>query len=748
MIKLWGEAMRQLHKQLINVVKKLNAGTSMGVGTKIFIAFIVVTFTITTSIAYFATQQISQKIKGLEEYRARVVTEQIIEMIQDKTKSLEIYARLLADSPELEEALLSSNSAKIYEKLIPAKYYSGEEKILVYDFNRKLAAKIAVPSKENKCEDELMTLGLAGMTNSGYGVTENGLEMYAVTPVHFDPTGYGEGRPSGAILVDRHINDQDLQALLKRDEAEISVFFEGKLVASSLKGNLRQAAVPEILSAIAKGEGFHLVALDKAKNSQYVCTWRSIGDKGMLSVLVPTNDLRTINQELSREISGVSVIAGIIVFFCSLILANFLVKPLVKMLDTTIAITNGDFSQKVDVFSADEFGQLGVAINFMAERIRERIEQAEHLATVDGLTGLYNHRYFQQRLDQELAKAERYEWSLSLIIIDIDYFKQYNDNQGHPAGDRAIQQISQILRKNVRGIDLAARYGGEEFALILVNTGPEEAMAVGERIRKEVEEYPFAGRDEQPTGKVTISLGVAGYPMNAQTKDDLIKMADDALYKAKFISKNKVVLYYSVLDDLKTEMDKSERDLLNTIKTLVSVINSKDKYTYGHSERVVQYSTKIAEAMGLSAEEVHRIKVGAYLHDIGKIEIDRKILNMVGSLKADQQEILKQHPSWGAQIISSVKSLQSVVPVILHHHERFDGDGYPSGLCGEEIPLLARILKVADSYDAMTTSRPYQPKRTSEEAKQELVRCAGYDFDPDIVKVFLEVLESTPQLLA
>ncbi|PKM81621.1 MAG: hypothetical protein CVU89_09005 [Firmicutes bacterium HGW-Firmicutes-14] len=722
----------------INCIEKR---INIGVGTKIFIPFFIVILSVIGVISYFATSTSSEKMQKIQQRRAAAVLNTTVENLKVQSKSIEAYARLLADSPVLEEALTGRDYKRLYEILTPAKYYADFEKIILYNREGEIVSQLDSKAKPNREEDKLVTKALAGITSSGFGITENGLELYAGTPVKFDPAQDESEMPIGALIIDRHISQGELIEIKNREGVEINIIYAGELISSTLDRDTRDTILPGLLESMKKGNQFQVVS--PRDGSQYINIWKNIGSEGIVSVLIPNDDILAAQQETSEDIFRITVMTGIMVFFISLLLAKVIVRPLIKMLNTTTAITHGDFSKKIEVITGDEFGQLGKAINYMADRIKERLEQAELLATLDGLTGLYNHRYFQQRLQEEIERAERFSLPLSLVMMDIDCFKHYNDSQGHPAGDRVLRSIGEITRKTIRGVDIAARYGGEEFALILIDTGPDQALMVGERIRKEVESYPFDGRDEQPAGRLTISLGIATYPVNATRKDDLIKMADDALYKAKYISKNKVVLYYSVLDELKTELDKSELDLINTIKTLISVINSKDKYTYGHSERVVQYSVMIAEAFKLPEKDLKNIKVGAYLHDIGKIEIDRELLNKQGPLSEAEMNIIQQHPAWGAQIVSSVKSLKDVVPMILYHHEKFNGGGYPMGIKGEQIPFEARILKVADSFDAMTSLRPYQGRKSYEQSREELVKCSGADFDPDIVEVFLEILDNT-----
>ena len=368
-------------------------------------------------------------------------------------------------------------------------------------------------------------------------------------------------------------------------------------------------------------------------------------------------------------------------------------------------------------------------------------DQIVDMANKDDLTGMYNHRFFQQSLDKEIEKSQKTSQSVSLLFIDIDYFKHYNDIYGHICGDKLLTQLSRLINDNVRTQDIVARYGGDEFAVILPNTTEQEAILAGERIRKAIDEMHFEGEENLPQRKMTVSIGVSQFPDKAKSKTELIGHADDAVYQAKFFNKNRVEVYSSILDELKEDIQEKHIDLISSIKTLISVINAKDKYTYGHTKRVVIYSDLIAERLNLSEKDKKTLKYGAYLHDIGKIEIPQGILNKKTRLTDEEFEYIKKHPENGAEIIKPVPSLKKIIPLIYHHHERYDGNGYPSKLKGEEIPYLARILSIADSFDAMTSNRPYQARKSYEEAIVELLKCKSTQFDPDIVDVFIEILK-------
>ena len=366
---------------------------------------------------------------------------------------------------------------------------------------------------------------------------------------------------------------------------------------------------------------------------------------------------------------------------------------------------------------------------------------AMKLINIDELTGLYNHRYFHNALTQCIKKADDTNGNVCLLFIDIDHFKYYNDSYGHTAGDVVLNMIGTIFKKNVRENDIVSRYGGEEFAIILPDVSEKEAIVIGDRIRNSVEDTYFEGEENQPNGKLTISIGVACYPEKAKRKKELINMADDALYRAKFFNKNRVESYYSVLEELKSDIDEEHIDLISSIRTLISVINAKDQYTYAHTDRVVIYCELMADHLGLSEMDKKKLRYGAYLHDIGKIQIPKDILNKKTKLTEGEWGILKTHPKNGVDIVKPVEALKDVLPLIHHHHERYDGTGYPYGLKGDEIPYLSRILNVADSFDAMTSNRPYHDRRSYDQAVQELELCSSKQFNPEIVKEFIKMLE-------
>ncbi len=365
--------------------------------------------------------------------------------------------------------------------------------------------------------------------------------------------------------------------------------------------------------------------------------------------------------------------------------------------------------------------------------------QAVIWANTDGLTELYNHRHFHELLDREIARGARFGSIFSLILLDIDHFKTFNDNYGHLTGDEVLRNVGRCIETSIRSVDMAFRYGGEEFAIILPSTRLNDAYKVAERIRNTIEAKASPG-----TIPVTVSLGVSTWPIDGMTKQDIISRADTALFQAKQSGRNRVVLSSEVTKGqtslIGSELESKER-AVSIIYALAATVDAKDHYTYGHSKKVSQYAVNMAEALGFPPQKIATIRSAGLLHDIGKIAVPDSILNKAGPLTDDEWEPLKAHPELGMEILKHVIDLVNCLPAILHHHEHYDGSGYPGGLKGEEIPIEARVLTIADTYDAITSVRPYRNQLTPQEALDELRRCAGTQFDPELVKLFCKAIE-------
>jgi diguanylate cyclase (GGDEF)-like protein/putative nucleotidyltransferase with HDIG domain len=364
------------------------------------------------------------------------------------------------------------------------------------------------------------------------------------------------------------------------------------------------------------------------------------------------------------------------------------------------------------------------------QRSTHRALRAMRLALTDPLTGLGNHRHFHERLQRELQSAEENATPLALCFVDIDDFKTINDRFGHPSGDRVLSQVAGRLRQGGE----AFRLGGDEFALLLVDNDESTALEAANSIVERI-----GALDLDHIGNVTVSAGLATFPVQGHGRDQLIRLADSALYWAKEHGKNRVRLYrpdvveLAELKRLAAGPDRAAR--YRAAASLAKAVDARDTYTGSHSERVAELAARLATRIGIDAEQIELTRLAGSLHDLGKLAIPEEILRKAGELTDSERLVLERHPQIGFRMLDSL-GVDPVADIVLHHHERWDGAGYPDGLRGEEIPLGARIIFVADAYDAMTSDRVYRARRSHEEALAELRRCAGTQFDPMIVDAF------------
>jgi len=354
----------------------------------------------------------------------------------------------------------------------------------------------------------------------------------------------------------------------------------------------------------------------------------------------------------------------------------------------------------------------------------------------DDLTGLMTHGYFHKRVDEEISRCSRFGNIFAVLFIDVDLFKSYNDAFGHLAGDTVLGEIAQCMKESIRSLDTPCRYGGDEFAVILPESSPDDAYNIAERIREKIE----TKMDSRGIA-ITCSIGVASWPTSGATRESLLIAADSALYWSKQAGRNRVTVASSGMQSLSSSAT-GEEEILEAIHALAATVDAKDHYTYGHSKKTSEYALLIAQELGFSGEKVALLKAAALLHDIGKIRVPDNVLFKPGPLDYNEWASVREHPKFGVTILRHIKGLAGCLSTIQHHHEHFDGNGYPAGLTGDNIPIEARILAVADAYDAMTSARPYRINRLNhQDAIRELLRCSGTYFDPEIVKVFAAMWE-------
>ena len=388
-----------------------------------------------------------------------------------------------------------------------------------------------------------------------------------------------------------------------------------------------------------------------------------------------------------------------------------------------------------------QFLQSISSICAMAVKNAYAYEKAVEEARKDDLTRLVNRKFFFELLDREF---ERYkDTALSLCLFSIDDFKLYNQLYGTHEGDIALQRVAGILNSGINEHCYAARIGGKEFALILPGYDIYSAKCLAENISAQINEINSADVGQTPS-KLTVSVGICAAPYMASTAKELFRNADTAVYTVKRTGKNAVLIYSAEIyrrESTRTQHKSGYSEHASTIYALTAAIDAKDRYTFRHSRNVAHYAGALAAAAGMSPDLVEIVKEAGLLHDIGKIGVREDILNKPGRLTIDEFDVMKTHVENAVNIIRYLPSLDYAIPAVLSHHERYDGNGYPRKLAGEEIPIMGRILCIADAFDAMTSIRSYKDAMPPEDAIKILRAESGKQFDPNLVEIFAGLVE-------
>jgi diguanylate cyclase (GGDEF)-like protein/putative nucleotidyltransferase with HDIG domain len=385
---------------------------------------------------------------------------------------------------------------------------------------------------------------------------------------------------------------------------------------------------------------------------------------------------------------------------------------------------------------------VGVLAGLLHDRAERLIERLADAARTDALTALLNRRGFEERIDTELARASRSGRPLTVVVGDLDHFKRINDRFGHRVGDRTLQRFAAVAGGVKRRIDDLARIGGEEFALVLPDTDEHGGFLVAERLRRAVRDDGLAA-----DAHVTVSFGIASCPRHAATSEQLLHCADQALYLAKQLGRDRSVIFSDqVAESLAGGAADDGRQAVEQVAAvliLAEALDLRDSGTAQHSQTVGLLCEQIGAALGLDPDRVERLRLAGLLHDLGKIGVPDHVLGKPGALSESEWAEMRKHPELGARILSGA-NLDDISAWVLAHHERPDGRGYPYGVTADTIPLEARVLAVADSYEAMTSDRVYRSGMPREEAIAELQRCAGSQFDAQVVDAFVETLAAVP----
>ena len=532
----------------------------------------------------------------------------------------------------------------------------------------------------------------------------------------------------------------------------------GKALATSfgsaVESNLLQQAYTDWRAALEEAEalfsdeetgsdlavGALAVRLD-ARLEAVVLTLDEVDDRARAEVDEEIARVHAIRTRVALITSIILVLGLLVSFAGGLWLARSVLSPLRDLAEGLRGFSGGTLTGPMPLQGVREIDEVSKAFNAMAENLTRSTshlvsarDELQKQASTDPITQLLNHRYGSMALADAFGRARAENSPLSVLIADIDDFKLFNDVYGHTLGDDVLRSVASVLERSCNGGAIPCRYGGDEFLVIMPDRDRPAALRLAERVRKAAGEIDLRPSDgaSVPLG---LSVGVASFPEDGGTADHLLVLADAEMYEAKRLGSVNAENPGALLD--------RERPggSFRVLDSLVQAIQHRDHYTREHSEVVAEYATRLAVASHCSEQVAHSLRVAGLLHDVGKIIVPDEILKKPGALSAAEYEIMKRHVLVGEMLLREGHYSETVVQAVGHHHERFDGRGYPRAVGGLDIPLAGRIISIADGYSAMCLDRPYRKGLAPEEVASRLRQGAGTQFDPDLTDLFLGVLE-------
>ena len=442
-------------------------------------------------------------------------------------------------------------------------------------------------------------------------------------------------------------------------------------------------------------------------------------------------------------IAGLGIAAFLTAAGTLLLFTFSVIRPLGPLQKVARAAAEGDMDTRAAVTGPTEIRALARSFNAMVEARKKTEETLRRLASTDSLTGLANHGSLHEILEREIQRGLDTGQPLAVLMMDLDGFKLFNDTYGHQEGDRVLSQVASVLVAQFGDSGIVGRYGGDEFMVILPNTDRSAAVESGNKLLEAIAEERLRPRHGSNL-PVMLSIGLSLCPDDAKEKEELIAYADSSLFEAKQLSGSTLVVAHRDPVDSFAK----QRTPFGVLDALVRAVDRKDRYTRLHSQQDAEYAVALGKAIGLTDGTLNSLRVGGLLHDVGKIGVPDEILKKPGPLTEDETAIMREHVVLSNLIVHGVPNLQDVSDSVYSHHERWDGEGYPRGLKGEEIPIAGRIMGIVDAYSAMILDRPYRKALSHQEAIAELRKCSGTQFDPNLIEAFIQIIETQSQAAA
>ena len=606
---------------------------------------------------------------------------------------------------------------------------AGADAVVITDRAGRILGESAAALSGTQSPPGVAT-ALTGTPWSGMTTFRGRLGVAVTTPIFTPGQRYVQGTVTAFALVGTPLARTVAQALA----CEVAFVVGGQVAGQS--GNI--SALPPLPAPTRDDEVLPL-SEQTVGGRRYVGSYhllrlnRQSEPVGVL-ILHPYDEATALRRSLQAGVLGPFAASLVLALLVGAGVARHVTRPLEGIVRAAFQLREGRWPDPFAVERGDEIGLLQTMFNEMTVSLRQSQERLVALLDTDPLTDLDNHRRFQERLAREIARADAGGGSLCLLLLDIDEFGAVNSHEGHSRGDALLRQVAGVLRGELPLDAIAARYGGDEFALLIPQT-TDEATELAEALRDTLRRV--AG--------VTLSVGIAAYQAGlADGPAGLTLAAELALTQAKQLGRDRVYVFEATPggEGEPLPLHRFLRDgSLATIQALAAAVDAKDPYTQGHSRRVADLARRLAQAAGLSDDDVYLVFTSGTLHDVGKIGVPDSVLQKPGRLDDEERRLMETHPALGAVIVGKVPQLTGILPGVRSHHEHWNGAGYPDGLAGEAIPLIARILALADTFDAMTSDRPYRNGLPVPVALAEICRCAGVQFDPALTPLFVGLIE-------
>ena len=700
-----------MHLSLRTKILLLIAGTAIGLVSVILLAF---------------TLLVSREMSRGVQSDVRATGGVLAQILRERSEVLLSQAQIVADAPPLRGAVTTNDPATVLDRVQDYAKQLSIEAIIVTDRDGSVLADTTgrAAARTSLRKDPGVVAALNSRSWSGITFRHGQLMLAVCVPVHVGSEVWG------TFTMYRAIDAAVAENLHASLGTEIAFLNAGQVVGASclLPARLPLPSTPTVVSL----HGVSYFAL----YAPFPTT--DVSQQMGFETLRPYGAAMRLYHRCLVVFIAASLATLLLALGGGAWTARTLTRPIDGVVQAAKTLRRGEWPERFETQRTDEIGLLQTVFNEMTIALRGSQERLLALIDTDLLTGLDNHRRFQERLEQEATRCALSGESLSLLLLDLDHFAAYNQKHGHAAGDKALQDTALTLQVLLPEIAITSRYGGEEFAVLLPHCNLARAESIAETLREAI---------DRSDRELTLSAGCAEFGTHSAEGAGLVLAAELAVSRAKQLGRNQVCRF-DTLPGADTNADPYQLhrflkdESLSTIQALAAAVDAKDSYTQGHSQRVARYAVALAQSVGLSEAEVDLVHITGTLHDVGKIGVPDSILKKSSKLEEEERRIMETHPALGEVIIKKAPQLANTLPGVRHHHERWDGKGYPDGLTGERIPQIARLLALADTFDAMTSDRPYRKGMSWEVALGEIGRCSGTQFEPCLAEAFVLLMQA------